>query len=242
MEESFHSDDSIYHRLFSYPEMVVDLLQHFLDPSIHAQLDTSGMKRLNTKFTARMGQRRRADVVWEIPIRSGGSLCVLLILEFQSETDEWMVLRLDVYTGLLYQQLVDERKLKPADGLPPILPIVLYNGTSRWHAPTCLGELIRVPTESPLLKYQPEMRYYIIDEGRFLDAELKGIHSLLAIFFRLECPASPESILDASRDLVNWFAIHPDGPPVKELFRALLIASLEKLKKPDFLPPMPAEL
>ncbi|MBF0427847.1 MAG: Rpn family recombination-promoting nuclease/putative transposase [Magnetococcales bacterium] len=242
MTDTLNSSDSIYHRLFSHPEMVADLLRNFLDPAILAELDLSQMKRLNTKFTAKTGQRRRGDLVWEIPLCSGGNLFVLLVLEFQSEIDEWMVLRLDVYAGLLYQQLVDERKLKTSDGLPPILPIVLFNGEPRWNASTRLRDLIRLPAESPLWHYQPEMRYYTIDEGRFLDEELKVRHSLMAIFMRMGHPLSPESILDASHDLMAWFACHPDGPPVKQLFRELLTASLGRFKGPIPFPSIPEDL
>ncbi|MBF0435578.1 MAG: hypothetical protein HQL77_09430 [Magnetococcales bacterium] len=55
--------DSIYHRLFSHPEMVAELLRDFLDAAILAELELSGMKRLNTKFTAMTGHRRRGDMV-----------------------------------------------------------------------------------------------------------------------------------------------------------------------------------
>ncbi|HIJ85100.1 MAG: hypothetical protein HW380_3104 [Magnetococcales bacterium] len=199
----FTDHDSIYHRFFSHPKVVVDLLKNFLEPAILSELDLSQMQRLNTKFTAATGQRRRADVVWEIPVCGGLSLFLLLILEFQSEIDEWMVLRLDVYTGLLYQQLVAERRLKPIDGLPPILPIVLYNGEPRWNAATSLRDLIRLPTGSPLWKYQPDMRYYVIDEGRFPEADLKGRQSLVAIFFRIGHPDHPGSIVETGRDLVT---------------------------------------
>ncbi|MBF0139501.1 MAG: Rpn family recombination-promoting nuclease/putative transposase [Magnetococcales bacterium] len=234
--------DSIYHRLFSHPEMVAELLRDFLDAAILAELDLSGMKRLNTKFTAMTGHRRRGDMVWEIPTRSGNSLFVLLILEFQSEVDEWMALRLDVYSGLLYQQLVDERKLKAVDGLPPVLPIVLYNGETRWQASTSLRDLIRLPSDSPLWQYQPEMRYYTIDEGQYPEEDLRGCHSLVAIFIRLQHPVSPESILAASRAAVQWFAEHPEGPPVKRLFRELLTTGLARLKEPSFTQPVPEGL
>ncbi|MBF0098513.1 MAG: Rpn family recombination-promoting nuclease/putative transposase [Magnetococcales bacterium] len=242
MADSTHTSDSIYHRLFAYPEMVADLLRNFLDADLLAELDLSQMRRLNTKFTAKMGQRRRGDIVWEIPIRAGGSLFLLLLLEFRSEVDEWMVLRLGVYTGLLYQQLVDERKLKPADGLPPVLPVVIFNGETRWDAATSLRELICLPAGSPLWKYQPEMRYHVIDEGRFPEEDLKGLQSLTAIFFRIGHPGSPASILEASRDLVEWFAKHPEGPPVKRLFRELLAVGLERFKVPHSVPSIPEEL
>ncbi|MBF0460741.1 MAG: Rpn family recombination-promoting nuclease/putative transposase [Magnetococcales bacterium] len=244
--------DSVYHRFFAYPETVVDLLEHFLDPALLAELDLSQIKRLeidaarlkrvNAKLTAESGQRRRGDVVWEIPIRAGGSLFILLIMEFQSKVEGWMVLRLDVYTGLLYQQLVDERKWKPEDGLPPVLPILLYNGEPKWRAATRLRDLIRLPQESPLWAYQPAMQYFLIDEVRFPEAMLKGIPGLTAIFFRIGHPGSPEAMLESSHDLVEWFAKHPDGPPLKRLFRELLVTGLLRLQGPKPLPPIPEEL
>ncbi|MEO5333258.1 MAG: Rpn family recombination-promoting nuclease/putative transposase [Magnetococcus sp. YQC-5] len=252
MVDTNRNFDSVYHRFFAYPETVVDLLENFLDPILLAELDLSRMKRVkiklsrmkrvNTKLTAETGQRRRGDVVWEIPIRAGGSLFILLILEFQSEIEEWMVLRLDVYTGLLYQQLVDERKWKSSGGLPPVLPIVIYNGEPRWSATTNLRDLIQLAEGSPLWAYQPEMRYFLIDEVRFSEEVLKGIQGLTAIFFRIGHPSSPESILDSSHDLVEWFAKHPDGPPLKRLFRELLISGLMRLKGSKPFPPIPEEL
>ncbi|MBF0614316.1 MAG: Rpn family recombination-promoting nuclease/putative transposase [Magnetococcales bacterium] len=92
-----HTSDSLYHRFFAHPEMVIDLLRGFLDPVILAELDLNHLRRHNTKFTAKRGQRRRSDVVWEIPTRHGSSIFILLILEFQSEIDAWMALRVVVY-------------------------------------------------------------------------------------------------------------------------------------------------
>ncbi|MBF0342211.1 MAG: Rpn family recombination-promoting nuclease/putative transposase, partial [Magnetococcales bacterium] len=226
--------DSLYHRLFAHPEMVADLLRHFLEPSVVAELDLTGLRRHNTKFTAgQSGSRRRGDMVWEIPLQAGGSLFVLLILEFQSDIDPWMVLRLDVYTGLLYQQLVDERRLKPEEGLPPVLPVVIYNGLPRWHAATSLRELIRLPEHSPLWKFQPEMRYYMLDEGQFPAESLTQTPSLVAILFRMEHPADPGALMNAARDVASWFQMHPDGPPVKALFRELLLAGLGRFQVPE---------
>ncbi|MBF0628984.1 MAG: Rpn family recombination-promoting nuclease/putative transposase, partial [Magnetococcales bacterium] len=47
-----HSD-ALYHRFFSHPEMVIDLLQGFLPPELVAELDLAQLRRHNSKFTAR---------------------------------------------------------------------------------------------------------------------------------------------------------------------------------------------
>ncbi len=64
------------------------------------------------------------------------------MLEFQSQTDRWMVLRFNTYVSLLWQHLVKEKQLSTKGFLPPIVGIVLYYGESRWTAPTQLSDLI----------------------------------------------------------------------------------------------------
>ena len=72
-----------------------------------------------------------------------------------------MALRAMVYVGLLWQHLVKEKR-QPADGrLPPVLPIVIYNGDPRWLMPLNLREVIGLPEDSPLWRWQPEMRYHL---------------------------------------------------------------------------------
>ncbi|MBF0310139.1 MAG: Rpn family recombination-promoting nuclease/putative transposase [Magnetococcales bacterium] len=234
--------DAIYHQLFSHPEMVADLLTGFLDATLLTDLDLPRMKRLNTKFTAARGKRRRGDMVWEIPTHSGGPLFILLILEFQSTIDPWMPLRILVYSGLLYQQLVDERKLTAEQGLPPVLPVVLFNGQPRWHAATRLHEVIQLPKDSPLWQYQPEMRYHVIDEGRYAEEELQGLGSLSALLFHLEHPARPEAVLETGRLLAQWFKNHPEGVVLKGLFRELLLGAMERTDGFNPLPTVPEEL
>ncbi len=65
-----------------------------------------------------------------------------MLIEFQSGVDRYMALRILVYVGLLYQDLL-RRGETLADGrLPPVLPIVLYNGSARWSAADDVGDLI----------------------------------------------------------------------------------------------------
>ncbi|MDY0072346.1 MAG: Rpn family recombination-promoting nuclease/putative transposase [Thauera sp.] len=61
------------------------------------------------------------------------------MIELQRKTDRFMALRLLVYVGLLYQDLLRQGQIKPRGLLPPVLPIVLYNGKPRWHAPQQLA-------------------------------------------------------------------------------------------------------
>ena len=142
--------DGLYHRLFDHPGMVAALLREFVAGPWLDDLDLEGMERLNARFHAEKGERREGDMVWRIPRHDGSDTYLVLLLEFQSTPNPWMALRVLVYASLLWQQLVDEKRLPPDGRLPPILPVVLYNGDRRWAAPLALHDLVGLPGNSPL--------------------------------------------------------------------------------------------
>ena len=43
-----------------------------------------------------------------------------LQIEFQSRSDWWMAVRAQVYQGLLWQQIIDEKRLQARARLPPL--------------------------------------------------------------------------------------------------------------------------
>lgn len=62
---------------------------------------------------------------------------MLLLLEFQSREDPWMAMRILAYTALLWQDLSKTGAVSEKEGLPPVFPIVIYNGASRGTGPGC---------------------------------------------------------------------------------------------------------
>jgi len=114
--------DTGYKLLFSHPEMVRDLLIGYLPGDWLREADFSTLKRVNGSYVSDKEQQRHDDMVWRLKVGRQW-VWVYLLLEFQSEPDPWMALRMMVYLGLLSQHLVREGELQ--DGLlPPIVPIV----------------------------------------------------------------------------------------------------------------------
>ena len=54
-----------------------------------------------------------------------------------------MPMRMLQYVAALYDHLLRSKAVDIADGLPPVLPIVLYNGDARWRQSSELYSLIR---------------------------------------------------------------------------------------------------
>ena len=166
--------DGLYRRLFDHPDMVAQLFHEFRRRPLARRPRSRWHDARNAAFHAATGDRREGDMVWRIPRRDGGDTYLLLLLEFQSTSDRWMALRVLVYAGLLWQHLVNEKRLPPDGRLPPILPVVLYNGDRRWAAPLALHQLVGLSGDSPLWPCQPAMRYQIVDEGAFPEDDLAG--------------------------------------------------------------------
>ncbi|HMW65248.1 MAG TPA: Rpn family recombination-promoting nuclease/putative transposase, partial [Accumulibacter sp.] len=173
--------DTGYKRLFAHPEMVRDLLRDWVPGEWLAEADFSTLERINASFVAENEKERHDDMVWRLRLRDRW-LWVYLVLEFQSEVDRWMALRMLVYAGLLAQDLVKRGEL--VDGkLPPILPVVLYNGQPVWGAPTQVGELFAPPPPG-LGDYQPHFAYHLIDEARLRLHPAASVRNAVEALFR----------------------------------------------------------
>lgn len=120
--------DSGYHLLFSHPELVEDLFKSFVGEPWVAHLDFTTLERLNAKLHAEGLERRHGDLIYRARYHDGSDVYLYLLLEFQSQPDPWMPVRVLVYVGLLYQHLLREGRHTPNGQLPPVFPLVLYNG------------------------------------------------------------------------------------------------------------------
>ena len=198
-----------------------DLLRDFVQEPWVADLDLDQMERSNARYHTDDDQRREGDVVWRIPLRAGGDAYLLLMLEFQSSPDGWMALRAMVYAGLLWQHVIKEKQLAQDGRLPPVFPVVVYNGDPAWVMPVSLDALIGLPPESPLWRWQPRLRYHIIEEGAFSDADLASRDTLAALLFRLENCRQPDQVVELVDAVIDWFRRNDGFEVLRPLFAAL---------------------
>ena len=185
--------DAAYKLLFSFPEMVRDLLDGFVCGDCVAELDLSTLERWPASQVGDTLRERHQDRVWRVRYRRRW-LYVLVQLEFQSTVDNTMAVRVLAYSALLYQDLLRAS----AAPLPPVLPIVLHHGPGRWTAATEVAELA-APSGAFLAPYQPAQRYFLLDfgeedAGEYTDAPLPPGRNLVAALIRLERSRSGQDV------------------------------------------------
>ena len=218
--------DSSYKFLFSNPELVRDLIIGFVPDEWLHSLDYSTLEKVPGSYISEDFRNRADDIVWRVKV-GGEWIYLYLLIEFQSSVDKYMALRMMVYQGLLYQDLIKRAEVLDDGRLPPILPIVLYNGSQRWTAPIDVGDLIP-PVPGLVEQFKPKHKYLLINENAYSDSELASVKNLVAAVFRIEHPATPEAIGELLNLLSEWLS---DRPDLRRMFALWIRATLMRKVK-----------
>lgn len=172
--------------LFSHPKMVKDLLLGFLKEEWVQNLDFDTLERVNSVYTTDSLRKRESDILWRLRFKNQW-LYIYLLIEAQSSIEQFMAVRMLTYVGLSYLDLIKQDvEIKRTGKLPPIFPIVIYNGERPWRVPLNFQGLLMSGVPKALKPYQPELYYYLLDEGRneFANDIIKtgnAVASLIAI-------------------------------------------------------------
>jgi predicted transposase YdaD len=211
--------DSGYKLLFAHAAMVRDLLRGFVPGAWVRALDLTTLERCSGSYVSDDLRDRADDIIWRL--RWGEDwLYLYLLLEFQSSIDVWMAVRIQTYIGLLYQDLIRAEQLSAAGRLPPVLPIVLYNGAQLWSAAETLDSLIE-PVPAMLADYRPRQRYLLLDEQRLAKVERLPMRNLSAALFRLEASRGADEAMAIVRALIDWLK-DPEQSSLRRAFAVWL--------------------
>jgi predicted transposase/invertase (TIGR01784 family) len=211
--------DKSYKLLFSHAQMVKELLRDFVREDWVKKLDFSTLKKYNNSFVDENLKERFDDVIWTLKWGKK-RLYVYILLEFQSETDFHMSVRMMTYLGMLYQDLIKTGAVKSRQKLPPVLPILLYNGQPRWNAPVNVFDCV-IKSPRGLEKYQPRLEYFLIDESAYDNYELESQKSLVSALFQLERQQTPEQVREIVGKLINWLG-SPENQSLRRAFTVWL--------------------
>ncbi|MEM7583344.1 MAG: Rpn family recombination-promoting nuclease/putative transposase [Acidobacteriota bacterium] len=226
--------DRSHRLLFSHPRTIRDLLRGFIHEPWVAELDLDTLEKLPSDYIsgqlAGEFEERTSDVVWQVKWREQ-DLYIVVLLELQSSCDHDMALRMLVYVALFYQRLLKERPQARADKLPPVLPVVFYNGDPEWWAPLEVQDLIE-PVPESLASHLPSLRYCLIDEKRLPLEMLEALQgNIVAGIARVEQDHGAAQLAQMVENFARWL----ESPEQRELRRDVL-AWLSKVVLPARIP------
>ena len=232
MKKTSPTSDPVYKRLYAFVEMVADLLRSIAPKATLEALDLRTLEKVPAEYVGEHFQQRHGDTVWRV--RAGGPdsawAYVLVLLEFQASSDATMALRVNEYTVMLYRELLRAKMVAPGE-LPLVLPVVLYNGESRWTAADNVRDLIvsAGPTDTVLDAFQPSQRYLLVDL-RHAEADYAG--ELTTGLARVEQIRTPDDLKEVARFLAAALGA-PEHQELWRAFRDWLFAIRERMMGVD---------
>ncbi len=222
--------DGSYRRLFTHPQMIEALLRRYVAQSWVERLDFETLEQVPAHYVSEEHQQRESDLLWRVRLQPASDrhedetrgkeseraewFYVYLLLEFQSGPDRFMAVRLLSYLMLFYEWLIARRELSESKKLPPVLPIVLYNGRRRWRAPVQVANLIE-PAFGGLDTYVPRFEYLVLDEGHLPREALEPLDNPVTAVFQLEQSQELEDL----RRIVHQLTILIGGEELEEMRR-----------------------
>lgn len=215
--------DAAYRELFTHPELIEDLLRHFVHEPWVEELDFSTLRRESEISVVRRRGLKIRDVVWSVDFRDR-KLYILVLLEFQSRPDPIMAIRQVIYTVSLYEDLYKQKRLTEGGKLPPVLPIVLYKGQARWRAPLSIEDMI-APAPETLARYLPRMSYFLIDEQRTPVSLTTEERNTVAALLALEQSREGAEVLEVVCLLVQSLR-EPGDESLRQAFKELVLKAL----------------
>ncbi|GAB6088776.1 Rpn family recombination-promoting nuclease/putative transposase [Spirochaeta dissipatitropha] len=173
-----------YGILFSNRTLLRQLFESFVDEEFARRIDFTHAEPLLEKSYISEHLRDFADdLLVRVHLKDQKDPAYLyLMIEFQSTPDRFMSLRLLNYITLFYlDYLADTKDVRM---LPPVFPLVLYNGTGKWNAPTNIRDII--DPDNFCRQFTPDFQYLTIVENSYSEAQLLQIHNAVSTVFLLE--------------------------------------------------------
>lgn len=181
MSDPIH--DRGYQLLFSNPIIFRQLLENFVDAPWVAQLDFNSCEKLNKSFISKEYEKRESDLIYKIRWRDQTAY-IILLLEFQSTVQRFMAVRIWRYLAEFYTDWIETHSVARHEKLPPVFPIMLYNGDEKWTAPDNLADLIE--NTELLGSFALQFRYLKIVENEFSPEHLLKIGNIVSTLFLAE--------------------------------------------------------
>jgi len=173
--------DRGYIRLFSNKEIFRQLVTSFVPQAWVGELDFSTCELIPGTFVAQEYKTTFSDLMYKVKWRER-DFYIVILLEFKSAPALFVTVQVLGYVLDFYRHLIDsEKELRK---LPPVFPIMLYNGEREWTTPLDIAELIE--GNEALGDYALHYKCFPILEYAYSADKLNEIGNIVATLFLAE--------------------------------------------------------
>ena len=172
MPDLHQPHDRLFRKVFSEPAEAAGLLRAYVPSWLVDTLDWSGLTLMPASYVDDELRASESDLLFAVDWRPGAaepgdlrrSLRLYLLFEHQSSPDRLMRFRLLKYCCGIWDDFLRSAEAKETPDLPPIVPLVFYQGESRWHHATEFSELFAEPVRR--WPWTPQFKHLLVDQSQ----------------------------------------------------------------------------
>ncbi len=191
-----------------------------------------GCQKIEKSYIRQDLEKQESDLVYLIPLlpllgteAEPKEVLLYILIEHQSSIDYGISFRVLAYLVNLWYDLYkntnENLRRHKTWRLPPVFPIVLYNGNDPWDAPVSLKEIVE---HSELFgDYIPNLKYHIIDIGHYDPNKLAALHNALSSLFLLEQSHDQTALSKSLEEISDVFSQEKNAELWKAVFQWIII-------------------
>lgn len=169
-----HPHDTLFQLAFGDPEVARAELLAVVPDEVCAQLDFSRMRQVPSRTVSRRLKSQYTDVMYEVPLRGGGTVFLWFLLEHQSTSPPLMAFRFLRYEVHRWSVYLRSKAGRERGRLPMVVPVLLLHDPRGRRPPARLSDLYDAPLElvealRPLL---PDFTFLVDDLMARSEADL----------------------------------------------------------------------
>ena len=200
--------DKGYKRIFSVKKNFLDFIKKYVGFDWMLDLTVDDIELVNKEFVTDQFDTYESDLVYKIHLgglsrESVEEVYIFFLQEMQSKNDFTMPFRLLVYMTAIWMDFfknTDEKRRKRKDyRLPPIIPLVLYNGAPDWTAPLHFKD--KVAHSDRFNGYVCDFEYILINVCKLDRGEIKKRNTLIDNILLADQFRTKEAWLENVKDL-----------------------------------------
>ncbi|WP_240739270.1 Rpn family recombination-promoting nuclease/putative transposase [Marinitoga lauensis] len=201
--------DQLFKEIFQDKEMLVEFIRMFLPVFKQYKITPEQITIEKTQFTDLKYGDKESDLLFKINYLNNDAY-VFLLLEHQSSVDYLMQFRILEYMVRIWRNYINKHKdlsKRKNFKLPPIIPVVFYNGNRKWTAEIWYME--KINNWQTFMDYTPKFKYEIIDLTQIKREKLIGIKNALGLLLSID-RTDKKGIKEAFKEIEKAFKELPE--------------------------------
>ena len=170
-KEIVNPHDKFFKGMFSRKDEARDFFVNYLPKEILKLLDLERIEIVKDSFIETELKEYFSDILYKVYL-TGSPAYLYMLFEHKSYPDRLTVLQLLEYMVKIWRLHLNQNPM--GEGLPIIIPLVVYHGSEVWRYGTKLSGLLSGPVES-LADYIPDFQFLLYDLTRYRDDDIKGM-------------------------------------------------------------------